>query len=82
MSIYNAFHAILYFQNSINRGKWNLLGISLKSIPQNIVLFPDTVKCCLQSSNSESLVANIVTFNVVTIKHKLSKLLLEYKVNL
>ena len=39
MSIYNAFHAILYFQNSINRGKWNLLGISLKLIPQNIVLF-------------------------------------------
>ena len=35
-----------------------------------------------RAANSESLVANIVTFNVVTIKHKLSKLLLEYKVNL
>ena len=28
--------------------------------------FPDTVKCFLQSSNGESLVANIITFNVVT----------------
>ena len=38
-----------------------------KLIPQNIVLFfPDTVDCFLQSSNGESLVANIITFNDVT----------------
>ena len=28
--------------------------------------FPDTVDCFLQSSNGESLVANIITFNDVT----------------
>ena len=44
-----------------------LVGILFELIPQNIVLFfPDTVKCFLQSSNGESLVANIITFNVVT----------------
>ena len=44
-----------------------LVGILFELIPQNIVLFfPDTVKCFLQSSNGESLVVNIITFNVVT----------------